>query len=338
MTEVAKRIEQLRKLMAEQNIDAYVVPTADFHQSEYVGEHFKARQFITGFSGSYGTAVIAKNDAGLWTDGRYFTQALSELEGSGVRLMKMFVDDTPSTTEWLAEQIPEGGKVAFDGRVLSMGEGQEYEEVLGAKNITIEYEVDLIDQIWSDRPEQSKKPCFFLEDKYTGENVASKLARVRAKMAECGATVHLIASLDDNAWLLNFRGDDIDFFPLVLDYVIVGKDDAHLYIDESKLNDRIREELAKNNVQIHPYNDIYEDAKKIGKDEVALIDPMKMNYALYKSLPCKVVEGANPTILMKAMKNEVEIANIRKAELKDSVALTKFMYWIKKNYDKMEIT
>ena len=165
MTEVAKRIEKLRALMAEQNIDAYVVPTADFHQSEYVGEHFKARKFITGFSGSYGTAVIAKDDAGLWTDGRYFTQALTEMEGSGVRLMKMFVDDTPSMTEWLAEKIPEGGKVAFDGRVLSMGEGQEYEEVLGAKNITIEYEVDLIDQIWEDRPTLSKKPCFFLEDK-----------------------------------------------------------------------------------------------------------------------------------------------------------------------------
>ena len=272
MTEVAKRIEKLRALMAEQNIDAYVVPTADFHQSEYVGEHFKARKFITGFSGSYGTAVIAKDDAGLWTDGRYFTQALTEMEGSGVRLMKMFVDDTPSTTEWLAQKIPEGGKVAFDGRVLSMGEGQEYEEVLGAKNITIEYEVDLIDQIWEDRPTLSKKPCFFLEDKYTGENVASKLKRVREKMAEYGATVHLIASLDDNAWLLNFRGDDIDFFPLVLDYVIVRKDSVDLYIDDSKLNDRIREEMAKNNVNIHPYNDIYEDAKKIGADEVALID------------------------------------------------------------------
>lgn len=311
MTEVAKRIEKLRALMAEQNIDAYVVPTADFHQSEYVGEHFKARKFITGFSGSYGTAVIAKDDAGLWTDGRYFTQALTEMEGSGVRLMKMFVDDTPSTTEWLAQKIPEGGKVAFDGRVLSMGEGQEYEEVLGAKNITIEYEVDLIDQIWEDRPSLSKKPCFFLEDKYTGENVASKLKRVREKMAEYGATVHLIASLDDNAWLLNFRGDDIDFFPLVLDYVIVRKDSVDLYIDDSKLNDRIREEMAKNNVNIHPYNDIYEDAKKIGADEVALIDPMKMNYALYKSLPCKVVEGANPTILMKAIKNAVEIENIK---------------------------
>ena len=318
MTEVAKRIEKLRALMAEQNIDAYVVPTADFHQSEYVGEHFKARKFITGFSGSYGTAVIAKDDAGLWTDGRYFTQALTEMEGSGVRLMKMFVDDTPSTTEWLAQKIPEGGKVAFDGRVLSMGEGQEYEEVLGAKNITIEYEVDLIDQIWEDRPSLSKKPCFFLEDKYTGENVASKLKRVREKMAEYGATVHLIASLDD--------------------YVIVRKDSVDLYIDDSKLNDRIREEMAKNNVNIHPYNDIYEDAKKIGADEVALIDPMKMNYALYKSLPCKVVEGANPTILMKAIKNDVEIENIKNAELKDSIALTKFIYWVKKNYDKMEIT
>lgn len=338
MTEVAKRIEKLRALMAEQNIDAYVVPTADFHQSEYVGEHFKARKFITGFSGSYGTAVIAKDDAGLWTDGRYFTQALTEMEGSGVRLMKMFVDDTPSTTEWLAQKIPEGGKVAFDGRVLSMGEGQEYEEVLGAKNITIEYEVDLIDQIWEDRPSLSKKHCFFLEDKYTGENVASKMKRVREKMAEYGATVHLIASLDDNAWLLNFRGDDIDFFPLVLDYVIVRKDSVDLYIDDSKLNDRIREEMAKNNVNIHPYNDIYEDAKKIGADEVALIDPMKMNYALYKSLPCKVVEGANPTILMKAIKNDVEIENIKNAELKDSIALTKFIYWVKKNYDKMEIT
>ena len=157
-------------------------------------------------------------------------------------------------------------------------------------------------------------------------------------MAEYGATVHLIASLDDNAWLLNFRGDDIDFFPLVLDYVIVRKDSVDLYIDDSKLNDRIREEMAKNNVNIHPYNDIYEDAKKIGADEVALIDPMKMNYALYKSLPCKVVEGANPTILMKAIKNAVEIENIKNAELKDSIALTKFIYWVKKNYDKMEIT
>lgn len=324
--------------MAERGIDAYVVPTADFHQSEYVGEHFKARSWITGFTGSYGTAVIAKDDAGLWTDGRYFFQATNELEGSGVRLMKMFVDDTPSTTEWLAQNIPENGKVAFDGRVLAMGEGQEYEEALAPKNITIDYGEDLINEIWKDRPGLSEKPAFFLEEKYTGESTAHKLERVRRAMAENGATVHLIASLDDVCWLLNFRGDDIDFFPLVLSYAIVRKDSIDLYIDERKLDDRIREDLKKNNVNVHAYNDIYEDAKKLDADEVALIDPMKMNYALYKNLKCGKVEAANPTILMKAMKNETELKNIREAHIKDGVAVTKFMYWIKKNYDKMDIT
>ena len=160
---VSERIAKLRALMAEKGIDAYVVPTADFHQSEYVGEHFKARKYITGFSGSYGTAVICQDDAGLWTDGRYFFQATNELEGSGVRLMKMFVGDTPSVTEYLADKIPEGGKVGFDGRVLSMDEGKEYEDALSPKNISIDYEEDLIDQIWEDRPPLSDKPAFFLE-------------------------------------------------------------------------------------------------------------------------------------------------------------------------------
>ena len=338
MKENGVRVEKLRALMKEHGFDAYVIPTADFHQSEYVGEHFKARAYITGFTGSYGTAAIAAEDAGLWTDGRYFTQANTELEGSGVHLMKMFVDDTPSTTEWLAETIPSGGTVAFDGRVLSMGEGQEYEEVLGAKGINIEYMTDLVSDIWEDRPPLSDKPCFYLEEKWTGESTASKLARVRAKMAEYGATAHIIASLDDVCWLLNFRGDDIDFFPLVLSYATVWNDHVDLYVDDSKLNDEIRAHFKEDNVIVHPYNDIYEDVKKIGEDETVLIDPMKMNYALYKSLPCKVVEGQNPTILMKAMKNPVEIANIRKAELKDSVALTKFIYWVKNNYDKQEIT
>lgn len=338
MTVYKERVEELRKLMAEKNVDAYVIPTADFHASEYVGEHFKARAYVTGFSGSYGTAVIGKDDAGLWTDGRYFFQATNELEGSGVKLMKMFVDDTPSTTEWLAQNIKEGGKVAFDGRVLSMGEGQEYEEALAAKNIEIDYEEDFVDAIWTDRPALSEKPAFFLEEKYTGESVESKLARVRAKMDEVGATVHIITSLDDVCWLYNFRGDDIDFFPLVLSYTIVGKDYATLYVNEAKLDDAIKAELAKNNVEIRPYNDVYADAKKIGADEVALIDPMKMNYALYKCLECKKVEAANPTILMKAMKNPVEIANIRKAQIKDSVAHVRFMKWVKENVGKMTIT
>lgn len=335
---VSERVAKLRALMAEKGIDAYVVPTADFHQSEYVGEHFKARKFITGFSGSYGTAVIAKDDAGLWTDGRYFFQATNELEGSGVRLMKMFVDDTPSVTEYLAENVPEGGKVAFDGRVLAVDEGKEFEEALSPKNITIDYSEDLIDQIWEDRPPLSDKPAFFLEEKYSGESSAHKLERVREVMKKNGATVHVIASLDDTGWLLNIRGDDIDFFPLLLSYSIVRMDGVDLYVDDSKLNDQIHEELAKVNVTIHPYNDIYEDIKKLDASETCLIDPMKMNYALYKSIPCKVVEAANPTILMKAMKNPVELENIKEAHIKDGIAITKFMYWIKTRYDKEDIT
>lgn len=335
---VSERVEALRKLMAEKGIDAYVVPTADFHQSEYVGEHFKARQFITGFTGSYGTAVITRDDAGLWTDGRYFFQATNEMAGSGIRLMKMFVGDTPSVTEFLADAVPEGGTVGFDGRVLAMGEGQEFEEVLSAKNIKIDYSEDLIDQIWEDRPPLSEKPAFFLEEKYSGESTESKLKRVREKMKESGADVHIIASLDDTCWLLNVRGDDIDFFPLMLSYSIVTMDSMELYVDERKLDDQIRAELAKNNVHIHPYNDIYEDIKKLDTSLTAMIDPMKMNYALYKNIPCKIVEATNPTILMKAMKNPVELENIKEAHIKDGIAITKFMYWVKTRYDKEKIT
>ncbi len=335
---VTERIANLRSLMTEKGIDAYVVPTADFHQSEYVGEHFKSRKFITGFSGSYGTAVIMQEDAGLWTDGRYFFQATNELEGSGIRLMKMFVGDTPSVTEFLASNVKEGGKVGFDGRVLSMGEGQEYEEALLPKNISIDYSEDLIDEVWTDRPSLSDKPAFFLPEKYSGESTSSKLERVRQVMRDHGATVHAIASLDDVCWLLNVRGDDIDFFPLLLSYAVVKMDCVDLYVDENKLNDEILAELAKNNVHIHPYNDIYEDIKTLSADETIMIDPMKMNYALYKNIPCKIVEHANPTILFKAMKNPVELENIRQAHIKDGVAITKFMHWVKTRYDKETIT
>ena len=334
----AKIVEKLRALMAEKGMDAYVVPTADFHQSEYVGEHFKARKFISGFSGSYGTAVITKDDGGLWTDGRYFFQATNELEGSGIRLMKMFVGDTPSVTEFLADVVPEGGTVGFDGRVMSMGEGEEFEEALTPKNIKINYSEDLIDEIWEDRPPLSEKPAFFLEEKYSGESTASKLARVREKMKEAGADIHIIASLDDTCWLLNVRGDDIEFFPLLLSYSIVTMDSVELYVDERKLNDQILAEFAKNNVHIHPYNDIYEDVKKLDPSLTAMIDPMKMNYALFKNIPCKTVEAANPEILMKAMKNPVELENIKEAHIKDGIAITKFMYWVKTRFDKEKIT
>lgn len=338
---VTERIAKLRSLMAERGIDAYIVPTADFHQSENAGEYFKCREFISGFDGSYGTVVIAKEDAGLWTDGRYWTQAERQIAGSGIRLFHMFEDGVPTMEEYLAATLPENGKIAFDGRVVSMEEGQDLEKALAAKNIQFEYSLDLIGDVWGeDRPAISGEPVFVLEEKYAGESVASKLSRVREVMKDNGATVHVIASLDDVAWLTNLRGNDIEFYPLIFSYALVTMDGMDLFIDEKKLNEAAKALLAENNITIKPYNDIYEAIKEIPAGESVMIDPMKMNYALYNNIPEGVakVEHQNPTILMKAMKNEIELKNIREAHIKDGIAVTKFMYWMKTNVGKMKIT
>ena len=337
---VKERIEQLRELMRKNGIDAYVVPTSDFHQSEYVGEHFKARKFITGFTGSAGTAVITLDEARLWTDGRYFTQAAKQLEGSGVELMRMAEPGVPTINEYLKSTLVEGNCLGFDGRVVAMGEGQGYEEITKANKATIKYEVDLIDEIWEDRPELSKKPAFKLGEEYAGESAASKIERIREYMKECGATYHTIATIDDICWVLNMRGDDIDFFPLVLSYAVIEMDKAVLYINEAKLSDEIKEHFAADGIEIRPYNDIYEDVKSICEKEVLLIDPAKLNYSLFNNLPegCKKVSAPNPEIIFKAMKNEVEVENMKKANLKDSVAHVKFMKWVKENVNKEVIT
>lgn len=338
---VTERIAKLRSLMAERGIDAYIVPTADFHQSENAGEYFKCREFISGFDGSYGTVVIAKEDAGLWTDGRYWTQAERQIAGSGIRLFHMFEDGVPTMEDYLAATLPENGKIAFDGRVVSMEEGQDLEKALAAKNIQFEYSLDLVGDVWGeDRPAISGEPVFVLEEKYAGESVASKLSRVREVMKDNGATVHVIASLDDVAWLTNLRGNDIEFYPLIFSYALVTMDGMDLFIDEKKLNEAAKALLAENNITIKPYNDIYEAIKEIPAGESVMIDPMKMNYALYNNIPKGVakVEHQNPTILMKAMKNEIELKNIREAHIKDGIAVTKFMYWMKTNVGKMKIT
>ena len=337
---VPERLAKLRALMEEKGMDLYIVPTADFHQSEYVGEHFKARKFITGFSGSAGTAVITKTEARLWTDGRYFIQAAAQLEGTTVELMKMGEPGVPTLGEYLADTLPANGTIGFDGRVVAMGEGQEYEAIAAAKNGKVIYDYDLIDQVWEDRPVLSEEPVFALDIKYAGETVASKLGRIREEMKECGATTHVLTTLDDICWTLNIRGNDIEFFPLVLSYAIITMDKMDLYINEAKLSEEIKADLAKDGVVLHPYNDIYEDIKKVGKKEVLLIDPSKLNYALYNNIPDGVakVEKRNPSVLFKAMKNKVEVENIRQAEIKDSVAHVRFMKWLKENVGKEKIT
>ena len=253
---IPERLTNLRAKMAEKGIDAYIVPTADFHQSEYVGEYFKARKYITGFSGSAGTAVITKDEARLWTDGRYFIQAAKQLEGTTVELMKMGEPGVPELTAYLEDILKEGDTLGFDGRVVSVGEGQEYADIAAKKGAKVEYHEDLIDLIWEDRPELSKAPAFSLGIEYAGESAADKLKRTREEMEKAGANAHVLTTLDDICWTLNIRGDDIEFFPLLLSYAIIKMDCMELYVDESKLDDDIKASLAELNVNLHPYNDI----------------------------------------------------------------------------------
>lgn len=327
---VKDRIQELRKLMKAEGVDMYMVPTADYHDSEYVGEHFKARAFITGFTGSAGTALILKDSAKLWTDGRYFLQAGQQLEGSGVDLMKMGEVGVPSIEEFIEENIKEGQVLAFDGRSVSFGQGMDLEKIVESKSANIKYDLDLVDKVWKDRPELSREKIFYLDEKFSGESAHSKISRVRDKMKKFGADAHIITTLDDTGWLFNIRGRDVEYFPLVLSYTIVYENEVVLYLDEEKIGEDIKARIKNDNVVIKPYNDIYEDVKSI-KGSV-LVDPDRLNYAMYKNIPeaVKIVEAMNPTILMKAMKNETEIANIKKAHIKDGIAHTKFIYWMKK--------
>ena len=337
---IQERINQLRKYMAEKNIDVYVVPSADNHQSEYVGDYFKCREFITGFTGSAGTAVITKDAAGLWTDGRYFIQAEKELAGSNVTLYKMGQPGVPTIDEYLDSVLCDNDTLGFDGRVISMSDGNKYRKLFSHKNISIEDRYDLIDSIWTKRPAMSNYPVFLLDEKYTGESTSSKLSRVRDEMKKVGATAHLLITLDDIAWLLNIRGRDVAYMPVTLCYSVVMLDCVHLFINESKLSDEVKNELSKNHVILHPYNNVYGFVKKLSSNEVVLLDPDRLNYALYNSIPAnvKTIEKTNPALLFKAVKNDVEINNIKIAHVKDAVAHTKFMHWVKTNFKKQTIT
>ena len=337
---IVERISKLRLLMEEKGMDAYIIPSADNHQSEYVGEHFKARAFMTGFTGSAGTAVITKEKAGLWTDGRYFIQAELQLEGTGVELFRMGNPGVPTVTEFLEAEMPREGKLGFDGRLIGLKEGEDYIKKLSHKNVTVLYEYDLVGMVWQDRPELSAEPVFLLDEKYAGESRASKLGRVREVMREAGASRHVLTTLDDTAWLLNIRGNDVMYSPLVLCYAVVEMDKVCLFIEESKLDSEVRDALAKDGVEFKPYNEIYEYVEGFNSDEAVLIDPVRINYALYKNIPAhtKKIEKENPAIIFKAVKNPVELANIEQAHIKDGVAFTKLMYWLKTNLGKTRIT
>ena len=337
---IKQRIENIRDLMKEKNIYAYIVPSSDYHQSEYVGDYFKSREFMSGFTGSAGTLIISMDEAGLWTDGRYFIQAENELKDSGIKLFKMGEEGVPTIEEYLLEKLPKNSTLGFDGRVMSVKEGQSLANKLAFKGINIEYKYDLVNDIWEDRCSLPTEKAFLLGVEYSGEGFSDKLSRIRAVMKEKKATTHILASLDDIAWLFNIRGRDVKSNPVVLSYAVITIDSVYLFIDKNKIGKDIRAELSKENVQIKGYEEVYEFIKNIDENEVVLIDTSKVNYAIYNNIPSNVqkIEERNPSILFKSIKNEIELKNIRNSHIKDGVAFTKFMYWLKNNIGKIEIT
>lgn len=336
MNQIQERLQKLRALMQERSIDAYMIPTSDFHESEYVGKHFKCREFMTGFTGSAGTAVITKDDAALWTDGRYFVQAAAQLEGSTVVLQKMGQEGTPSIKEYLLDKIPQGGTLAFDGRVVNTAEGEELEDALGVKDIAIACQEDLVGEIWEDRPALPAEPVWVLDVKYAGKDAEDKIGDLRKKMEDCGATVHILTTLDDIVWLLNIRGNDVDCNPVVLSYLMATRESLYLYINEAVLDSSVTGYLKEKGVTIRPYDAIYSDVAKL-HGETVMLEKSRTNFALTQLLDGtnEIINIQNPTALMKAIKNPVEIENIKKAHIKDGVAMTKFIYWLKKNIGKI---
>ena len=344
MNVIRDRLDALRKLMKERGMDAYMIPTADFHESEYVGEHFKCREYMTGFTGSAGTALITMDEACLWVDGRYYVQAAAQLKDSTVTMMKMGQEGVPSLRAYLEDKMPEGGCLGFDGRVVNAAEGLALEEMLRERGARISYGEDLAGMIWQERPELSAEPAWVLDERYAGKSALDKIADVREAMEKVHASVHVLTSLDDIAWLLNIRGNDILYNPVVLSYALVTMDQLYLFVNSSVLEGKaypyledekgisVREYLERTGVTVMPYDGVYDMVEGL-KNEKVLLEKCRINYAVYRLIDGsnKVIDRMNPTASMKAVKNDVEIENEKRAHIKDGVAMTKFIYWLKKN-------
>lgn len=336
---IQERLAALRKEMQKRNITIYVIPTSDFHQSEYVGEYFKARKYMTGFTGSAGTAVVTMTEAGLWTDGRYFIQAASQLEGSSVTLFRMGESDVPKVEEYVEKHLEKGGCIGFDGRVMDAKSGEKYAKMAQEKEGTLYVTEDLVDLIWSDRPSLPANKVWILEQEYAGCSMQDKLSKVRESMKEQDAQVHILSSLYDIAWLLNLRGDDIDHVPVFLSFVAVEQDTATLFVNQDILDEKVKAYLKENQITVKGYEEIYAYAERL-KDVKVLMSLEETNYRIADSVAknAKIVDAPNPSMLLKAIKNETELKNTRTAHLKDAIAVTKFMYWLKTNIGKQEIT
>ncbi|MDU7242060.1 aminopeptidase P family protein [Clostridium sp.] len=331
-------LEKLREAMEKESIDYYIIPSSDSHQSEYVAEHFKGREFISGFTGSAGVLLVGLKEAFLWTDGRYFIQAERELNGSGISLMKMRTPGYPTIEEWIKKNIKSEKTLGFDGRLFSVNQYNGFLDISKENNFSINMDNDLLKNIWEARPELPKSKIFLHEEVYSGKYASEKLQEVRKHMKEKDAKNYIISSLDDIAWLCNIRGNDVKFNPVALSYVLINENYANLYINNDKIDDNTKEKLKNEGFEVYEYDKIEESVNLI--KDTTIIDPNKLNAKIYSCLSSdvKIINEMNITTKLKAIKNEVEIANTEKSQVRDGVAMVKFIKWLKNTLGKEKIT
>lgn len=331
--EINKRIEEARKVMKKYEIDAYIVTSSDYHQSEYIDNYFKGREYLSGFTGSAGVLVIFKDEVCLWTDGRYHIQAEKQLKGSEVKLFKQGNLGVPTYKEYIISKLAENSKIGIDAKILL---SSDINEILSKKKYKI-VDFDLLAEIWDKRKKLPDGKIFILEDKYTGKTYKEKVKEIRVALKEKGADYNIISSLDDIAWIYNFRGDDVQHNPVALSFTVISEKKASLYIDKNKLNEEAKKYFKDNKVEVKEYFEFFEDIKKL-KGNI-LVDFNKISYAIYEAITKnELINSMNPSTYLKAHKNEIEIANTKDIHIQDGVAIVKFMYWLKNNYKKENIT
>lgn len=326
---IKERLMKLREEMNKEGMQAYIIPTSDFHETEYVSEYFAARKYMSGFTGSAGVLVVLLDKAGLWTDGRYFIQAANQLAGSGIDLMKQGQEDTPSIEEYIVTNLTQGSVVGFDGRVMNVNDANKYKQAFMMHDIKMVTDKDLVGRIWDDRPALPCTQTFHYDEKYAGKSISEKLTQVREAMKGYNCRSHIVTKIDEIAWLYNLRAHDVPHFPVALAYTIIKENDAMIYIDASRLDEESKTLFAQNHIQVKDYEAIYEDVKTL--EGPVLVDGNFVNSKIVYSLNTEIVYAQDPIVLLKAMKNEIELANTRNAHIKDGVACTKFMYWLMQN-------
>ncbi|MCR4937960.1 MAG: aminopeptidase P family protein [Lachnospiraceae bacterium] len=339
MDTVLKRLEALRKRMDEVQADYFLCVTGDPHGSEYIADHYKTREYLSGFTGSNGTLLIGKKDAYLWTDGRYFVQAEKELEGSGITLMRDGDEGVPKPAAFIKEKLKAGDHLHTDGRVLSSGFGMEIADAIKKKRVMFITDTDLAGDIWKKRPEDSARPIRILPDKLTGRNTEDKIQKLSVKIKDAGAASHVITSLEEQMWLFNLRGDDIKCTPVAYSYTVINGKDVYLYLKKEAISKKLLTYLEQMEICVKPYEIFYEDLERMQLKAPILIDPSSLNFRIYQILRMKgkLTEAVGPVTRLKSVKNSIEIKHLKDIYIKDSLVLARFLRFIKENAAKKKI-